>query len=119
VSGDGNNPKVVESCNNVSHWHEVQDCIIFHSYMAPKCWIRTKMWLVNTDNKDGQKFRLCCGSLEDVPDKMSRLKSTLKLATLVQDQCPLTAQVHKMIDIISPMASALNVHDQKVTVVLV
>jgi hypothetical protein len=76
------------------------------------------MWLVNADDKDGHKFSLCCASPEDVPDEMSRLKSALKHATLAQDQCPLTAQVHKMIDIISPMASALNAKDQKITVVI-
>ena len=117
-SGYDDNPKVVESRGNVTRWHEVLDCVSFHSYMASKCWIRTKMWLVNADDKDGHKFSLCCASPEDVPDEMSRLKSALKHATLAQDQCPLTAQVHKMIDIISPMASALNAHDQKVTVVI-
>ena len=117
-SGYDDNPKVVASRDNVTRWHEVLDCVSFHSYMASKCWIRTKMWLVNADDKDGQKFSLCCASPEDVPDEMSRLKSALKHATLAQDQCPLTAQVHKMIDIISPMASALNAHDQKVTVVI-
>jgi hypothetical protein len=72
---------------------------------------------VNADNKDDHKFSLCCASPEDVPDEMSSLESALKHATLGQDQCPLTA-LHKMIDIILPMASALNVHDQKVTVVI-
>jgi hypothetical protein len=117
-SGYDDNPKVVESRDNVTRWHEVLDCVSFHSYMASKCWIRTKMWLVNADDKDGHKFSLCCASPEDVPDEMSRLKSALKHATLAQDQCPLTAQVHKMIDIISPMASALNAKDQKITVVI-
>ena len=118
-SGGGDNPKVVESSDKVTRRHEVQDWVSFHSYMAAKCWIHTKMWLVNADVKDGHKVSLCCGSLNDLPDKMSHLKSTLKLATLAQDQCLLTAQVHKMIDFILPMASsALNAHNQKIIVVI-
>ncbi len=76
------------------------------------------MLLVNADNEDGHRFSLCCGRPEDVPDEMSRLKSALKHAALAQDQCPLTSQIHKLSNIISPMAVALNAHDQKVTVVI-
>jgi hypothetical protein len=76
------------------------------------------MWLVNADDKDGHKFSLCCASPEDVPDEMSRLKSALKLATLAQDQCPLTAQVHEIGREISNVLPALVAHDQKATVVI-
>jgi hypothetical protein len=117
-SGYDDNPKVIESRGNVTRWHEVLDCVSFHSYMASKCWIRTKMWLVNADDKDGHKFSLCCASPEDVPDEMSRLKSALKLATLAQDQCPLTAQVHEIGREISNVLPALVAHDQKATVVI-
>ena len=117
-SGYDDNPKVVESRDNVTRWREVLDCVSFHSYMASKCWIRTKMWLVNADDKDGHSFSLCCASPEDVPDEMSRLKSALKLATLAQDQCPLTAQIHEIGRDISNVLPALVAHDQKVTVVI-
>ncbi len=43
VSGYDNNPKAVASRDNVTRWHEVQDCISFHSYMVSKCWIHMKM----------------------------------------------------------------------------
>jgi hypothetical protein len=116
--GDDDSTGAVESRDNVTRWHELRDCISFHSYMASKCWIRTKVWLVNVDNQENHKFSLCCRSPEDVPDEMSRLKSALKSATLAQDQCPLTARVHKIGKIISPMAPSLNAHDEKVTVVI-
>jgi hypothetical protein len=116
--GDDDNPKVVERRDNVTRWHELRDCVSFHSYMASKCWIRTKMWLVNANGKDGHKFSLCCGSLEDVPHEMSRLKSALKHATLAQDQCPLSAQVHEIGREISKVLPALIAHDQKATVII-
>jgi hypothetical protein len=116
--GGDDNPKVVESHDNVTRWHELRDCVSFHSYMASKCWIRTKMWLVNANGNDGHKFSLCCGSPEDIPDEMSRLKSALKHATLAQDQCPLSAQVHEIGREISKMLPALIANDQKATVVI-
>ncbi|KAL3816436.1 hypothetical protein ACHAXA_000086 [Cyclostephanos tholiformis] len=109
---------IIKKRDNMTRWHELQDCIFFHSYMAAKCWIRTKLWLVNVDNDGGNKFSLCCGSPDDVPAEMSRLISALKHATLAQDQCPLSTQVHKITKIISELAPALNAHDQKVTVVI-
>jgi hypothetical protein len=114
--GEGS-PKI-EGRENMTRWHELRDCVSFHSYMAAKCWIRTKLWLVNDDNDGGHKFSLCCGSPEDVPDEVSGLKSALKHATLMQDRCPLSAQVHKIGKIISDMAPALYASDHKVTVVI-
>jgi hypothetical protein len=108
----------IECHNNVTRWHEVRECVSFHSYMAAKCWIPTKLWLVNIDDDSGHKFSLCCGSPEDVPDEVSRLKSALKHATLAQDRCPLTAQVHNISRIISDMAPSLNVHDQTLTFII-
>jgi hypothetical protein len=61
---------------------------------------------------------LCSGSPEDVPDEMSRLKSALKHATLAQDQCPLSAQIHEIGRKISKMVPTLIANDQKVTVVI-
>ena len=87
-----------ESLDNVSRWHELRDCISFHSHMASKCWIRTNYWLVNDDSNghEDTKFKLCCGNPEDVHDEMSHLKSALKQATLSQDICPLSDQLHKI-----------------------
>ncbi|KAL3816439.1 hypothetical protein ACHAXA_000089 [Cyclostephanos tholiformis] len=108
----------IEKRDRVTRWQEIQECLSFHSHMAAKCWIRTKLWLVNEDDENGHKFSLCCGSPDDVPDEVSRLITALKHATLAQDQCPLSAQIHKITKIISEMAPALNAHDQKVTVVI-
>jgi hypothetical protein len=108
----------IESRNNATRWHEARDCVSFQSYMAAKCWISMKLWLLNDDNDGAHKFSLCCGSPEDVPDEVSRLKSALKHATLAQDRCPLSVQVHKIGKIISDMTPALNANDQKVTVVI-
>lgn len=108
----------IEKRDNVTRWHEIRDCLSFQSYMAAKCWIRTKLWLVNVDNSGDHKFSLCCGSPDDVPDEVSRLKSALKHAALLQDRCPLSAQVHKISKIVSEIAPALNAHDQRITVVI-
>ena len=117
--GDGTSHKI-ECRNNVSRWHELRDCVSFHSHMATKCWIPMKLWLANVDDDCGHgRFSLCCGNrLEDVPDEVTRLKSALKHATLAQDRCPLAAQVHKIGRIISDMAPTLNVHDQTVTFII-
>jgi hypothetical protein len=107
------------SCvDNVSRWHELRDCISFHSHMASKCWIRTNYWLVNDDNNgDDTKFMLCCGNPEDVPDEMSHLKSVLKQATLSQDQCLLTEQLSKLEKMIVKMISKIP-PGQTITVVI-
>ena len=114
----GEDSPKIECRENMTRWHELRDCVSFHSHIATKCWIRTKLWLVNVDKDSGHKFSLCCGSPEDAPDEVSRLKSALKHATLMQDRCPLSARVHKIGKIISDMAPALHASDHKVTVVI-
>jgi hypothetical protein len=116
--GGGDGSSKVESRDNVTRWHELQDFVSFHSYMSSKCWIRTKIWLVNVDGKDGHEFSLCYGSPEDLPEEMSHLRSAMKRATLAQDQCHLSAQVHKICMKISKILPALVACDQKVTVVI-
>ena len=114
----GEDSPKIESRDNMTRWHEVRDCVSFHCYMAEKCWIRTKLRLMNVDDDGDYKFSLCCGSPDDVPDEISRLKTALKHATLAQDQCPLSAQIRKISKIISDMTPALNANNQKVTVVI-
>lgn len=114
----GKDSPEIESCENMTRWHEVRACVSFLSYIAEKFWIRTKLRLVNVDGDGDHKFSLCCGSPDDVTDEVLHLKSALKHATLAQDRCPLTAQIHKISKIVSDMTPALNAYDQKITVVV-
>ena len=104
--------------NNVSRWHELRDCMTFHSHMASKCFIRTNYWLVNDDNNgDGTKFMLCCGNPEDVHDERSHLKSALKQATLSHAHCLLTDQLSKLEKMIAKMITKIP-PGQTITVVI-
>jgi hypothetical protein len=49
-----------ESPDYISRWHELRDCISFHSHMASNCWIRTNYWLVNDDSNGHEDINLSC-----------------------------------------------------------
>ena len=107
------------SIDDVSRWHELQDCISFHSYMASKCRIRSHFWLLNDDDRNtSRKFHLCCGSPNDVADEISCLKAALKQSKLSNDECPLTDQLHELVKKISNVAHSLISNGETVTVVI-
>ena len=107
------------SIDEVSRWHELRDCIAFHSYMASKCWIRSHFWLLNDDDRSTtRKFHLCCGSPNDVANEISCLNAALKQSKLSNDQCPLTDQLHELVKKISNVAHTLVSNGETVTVVI-
>ena len=107
------------SIDEVSRWHELRDCISFHSYMASKCRIRSHFWLLNDDDRNtSRKFHLCCGSPNDVADEISCLNAALKQSKLSNDQCPLTDQLHELVKKISNVVYSLVSNGETVTVVI-
>jgi len=107
------------SIDDVSRWHELRDCISFHTYMASKCRIRSHFWLINDDDRSTtSKFHLCCGDPNDVADEISCLNAALKQFNLSNDQCPLTDQLHELVKKISNVAHSLVSNGETVTVVI-
>ena len=105
--------------DEVSRWRELRDCISFHAYMASKCWIRSHFWLLNDDDRSTtRKFHLCCGDPNGVADEISCLNAALKLTKLSNDQCPLTDQLHELVQKISNVAPSLVSNGETVTVVI-
>lgn len=106
------------SINEVCRWHELRDCVSFHSYMASKCWIRSHFWLLNDEGRKSRKFHLCCGDPNDVDNEISCLNAALKSTKLNYDECPLTDQLQELVKKITNVAHSLISNGETVTVVI-
>lgn len=111
----------VDRCDNASRWEELQETVAFHARMASRCWIPTKYWLVNEDDRIGpgnHKFALCWGGVDDVPAEMSRIKHVVRHASLSRAACPLANRLHSLSKGIAKESSNLEARRRRVTIVI-
>lgn len=117
----------VERIDGVTRWEEARDCVLFHSHMASKCWIPTKICLVNDDGsrrgdewRAGREYNLCWGRVDDRGDgsDLDRIRRMVDGAPLERSLCPLRYCVRSLGKYVEEEAAGIEARDERVTVII-
>jgi len=124
--GRGYSDGAIERIDGGTRWEELEECVAFHTTMASKCWIPTKLWLVNDptiSSKDEWRHSLnvplCQGTARDIGTEVRQIERVMNEIVRLEDaRCPLQSCIHTILKGLSREADAIRARNQYVTLVI-